>query len=62
MTYNKLDYYLTRLRFFDSNQNIILDIGRERKDTNIKEFVVEEDERILGFVSKVGHQELTDLH
>ena len=62
ITFNHIDFYITRMRFFDADQNLIAEVGRLRQDTSMKEFVLDEDERIVGFASRVQKQELTDFH
>ncbi len=53
ITFNHNEFYTTRMRFFDAELNLIAEVGRIRQDTSIKEFVLDEDERIVGFTSRV---------
>jgi hypothetical protein len=42
---------------------LVKEIGRERKEnSDVKEIMLEADERIVGFRAKIGKQELTDFY
>ena len=49
MVYNDSDYSLQGLKFFDEKNVLIYEIGKHDKSYLVKEVLLKEDERIVGF-------------
>jgi hypothetical protein len=51
MVYNSSDFPLQGLKFFDEKNVLIYEIGKNDEKYLVKEVLLEEDERIVGFWS-----------
>ncbi len=49
--YNDNNFYLQGLKFFDEKDNLIFEIGKKDKRYLVKEVLLQENERIVGFES-----------
>ncbi len=49
---NNSNYYLQGLKFFDEKDNLIFEIGKKDKSYLVKEVLLQENERIVGFESR----------
>ncbi len=51
---NSIYFCLQGLKFFDEKDNLILKIGKRHESYLVKEVLLQENERIVGFESKNG--------
>ncbi len=52
--FNDRDFCLQGLKFFDDKDNLIFEIGKQDKSYLVKEVLLQDDERIVGFESIKG--------
>ncbi len=52
--FNDANFALKGLKLYGENGEALLDLGKENSNYKVKEFVLGEDERIVGFVSRNG--------
>ncbi len=52
VVYNNSDFCLQGLKFFDKKDNLIFEIGKQDVRYLVKEVLLQENERIVGFESR----------
>ncbi len=52
--YNNSSLCLQGLKFFDEKDNLIFEIGKQHESYLVKEVLLQENERIVGFESRNG--------
>ena len=62
VVYNSSNFYLQGLKFFDEKDNLIFEIGKQHESYLVKEVLLQENERIVGFESKKRWDGLATHH